>query len=116
MSILAAMVPVWVKLAVVGGVALAAFGGYQAWAYHERAIGAANLEAANAKAVVAQQARDAKLSTALLIKLQEEKTALEKIAAAAGAKIDLQPVEPGSAAEQAAAQAVRCMLDETLCF
>jgi hypothetical protein len=87
-----------------------------AWTYHERAIGAAELEAKNVKAIAAVRESDAKLSESLLIKLQAENTELRRVTTAAGARIDLLPVVEGSPAEQEAAAAVRCMLDKTLCF
>lgn len=103
----------WIPWAA-GAAALVAL--YAGWAYHERSIGAANLEAKNAKAIAAVRESDAKLSESLLVKLQAQKTALERVAANAGAKIDLAPVVEGTPAEQEAAAAVRCMLDKTLCF
>lgn len=97
----------------IGGIVVLAvgiFGGYQGWAYHERTLGAAQVEAANQKAIVAQQAKDAKASAALLVQLQAKVTALSDIAAKAGQKIDLEPPAPGSQQKTDAAEAIRAML------
>lgn len=106
----------WLPWALGAALAASLVGGYFMWQSHQRAIGAADLKARNAKAIAAVRESDAKLSAALLVKLQAEKAALEKVATAAGARIDLLPVVPGTPAEQEAAAAVRCMLDKTLCF
>lgn len=111
MGALLALVPLPWKIGGIVFLALAAFGSYQGWAYHERTLGAAKVEAANAKAIVKQQEKDAKQSTALLVQLQAKVTALSDIAAKAGQKIDLEPVLPGSPQEQDAAEAIRAMLD-----
>lgn len=85
------------------------------WAYHERELGAAKVEASNFAALAAQNLKDAATNQKLAVELQAKVTQLEAIAAAGGAKIDLLPIEPGSPADEAAAAAVRCMLDEKLC-
>ncbi len=107
---LLALIPLPWKIGGIVAIGLALFGGYEGWAYHERTLGAAKLEAANQKAIVAQQAKDAKLSTALLVKLQAENTQLQAIATKGIGKIDLEPVQPGSPQEQDAAEAIRSML------
>lgn len=91
------------------------FGGYEAWAYHERSLGAAKVEASNFAALAAQNLKDAATNQKLAVALQAKITQLEAIAAAGGAKIDLLPIEPGSPADEAAAATVRCMLDASLC-
>lgn len=105
-------------LKVLSGVAvlLLVTGLYFGWQHHQREIGAAKVEASNAKAIAAQNAKDAKLKEALAIKLQARVKQLEDVTVAAGQKIDEIPIEPGSEVDNAAAEAVRCMLDETLCF
>lgn len=110
MGALLALVPLPWKIGAAVGLALALWGGYEAFVYHERSLGAAKLEAANAKAIVAQQAKDAKQSAALLVVLQARNTQLEAIATKAGAQIALEPVLPGSPQEQDAAEAIRAML------
>lgn len=110
MGALLALVPLPWKIGAAVGLLLALVGGYEAWAWHERTLGAADLAAANAKAIVVQQAADAKTSAALLVKLQAQNTQLQAIATAAGQKIALDPVVPGSQAEQDAAEAIRAML------
>lgn len=112
---MAAIPLVWKIGGIVALIALL-IGGYEGWAYHERSLGAAELAAKNAQAIIKQKEAAAKLSASLLVKLQAEKTALQSVAEKAGAKIDLEPVVEGSPAEQDAAAAVRCMLDKTLCF
>lgn len=110
MGAILALIPLPWKLGAVAALLLSLFGGYEAWAYHERSLGAAKLEAANQKAIVDQQAKDAKQSAALLVQLQAKVTALSDIATKAGQKIDLEPVLPGSPQEQDAAEAIRAML------
>lgn len=110
MGALLKLVPLPWKIGGIVFLALTVFGSYQAWAYHERSLGAAKVEAANQRAIVTQQAKDAKQSAALLVQLQAKVTALSEIAAKAGQKIDLEPVLPGSPQEQDAAEAIRAML------
>jgi|GEM_PF-5567442 len=109
------LIPLPWKIGASIGLLIALWGGYEAWAYHERSLGAANLAAKNAQAIAKQQAEDAALNRKLAIALQARVTQLEAVATAAGQKIDQDPVEPGSQADVDAAAAVRCMLDKTLC-
>lgn len=110
MSFLTKLLPSWVPLALGALLAAGLVGAYFAWQDHERTLGAAKVEAADAKAVAAQATKDAKLSAALAVKLQGQVSQLQTIAAAGGQRIDLEPMQPGSAAEIDAAKAVRCML------
>lgn len=91
------------------------FGAYEAWAYHQRELGAAQVEASNMAAIAQQNLKDAVLNKQLAVKLQARVTQLESVAQAAGQAIDLQPVDPGTPADDAAAAAVNCMLDENQC-
>jgi len=88
---------------------------YFGWQYHERALGAAQVEASNMAALAQQNLKDAALNKALAVKLQARVTQLEAAAQNANQKIDLDPVEPGSQADDDAAAAVNCMLDATTC-
>lgn len=112
---LLALIPLPWKIGGIVFLALAAFGGYQGWAYHERTLGAAKVEAEDARAVAAKAKADAALSAKLAVTLQANLTKTQAAANAGNAKIELEPVEPGSQAEIDAAEAVRCMLDKTLC-
>jgi hypothetical protein len=108
--------PAWLlKIApyVIGLVLLV--GAYEAWAYHERTLGAAAIEKSNLEALAAQNLKDAATNKALAVKLQARITQLESVAQAAGRAIDLQPVDPGTPADEAAASAVNCMLDQSTC-
>lgn len=107
---LLALIPLPWKIGGAIGLLVVIGGFVTGFIYHERSLGAAELEAANAKAIVAQQAKDAKQSAALLVQLQAKVTALSDIASKAGQKIDLEPVQPGSPQEQDAAEAIRAML------
>lgn len=115
MSLLGKMLPAWVPLAV-GAVLLAgAVGGYFEWRAHQRALGAALVEASDAKAVAAQAVADKAAATKLLITLQANLTKMQATTAAGTAKIDLEPVVPGSPAEADAAATIRCLLQKTDC-
>ena len=115
MSELLKLIPMPWKIGAGIGLLLALWGGYEAWAYHEQSLGEAKLAAKNAQAIAKQQAEDAALNRKLAIQLQAQLAKTQAIAAAAGQKIDQDPVEEGSPAEVDAAEAVRCMLDKTLC-
>jgi hypothetical protein len=90
-------------------------GAYFAWASHERKLGAAEVEASNAEAIAMQNLKDAALNKKLAIALQVKVDQLEAIARKAGVSIDLQPVDPGSPADEMAAAAVNCMLEPSTC-
>ncbi len=108
-------IPLAWKIGAIAALVALIAGGYFAWRGHERALGAAAVELADAKAVAAQQAKDAVLNRQLAVKLQARVTLLEDIAAQGGRRIENTPLEPGSDAEAAAAATVRCMLDPALC-
>lgn len=95
--------------------AVVAFGLYEGWAYHERTLGAAEVNTSNLEALAAQNLKDAATNKKIAIELQAKLTKLQSVAQAAGTKIDADPVEPGSQADIDAAAAVNCMLDETTC-
>jgi uncharacterized iron-regulated protein len=107
-ALLAKAIPYIVGLLLITGV-------YAGWAYHERELGAAKVEASNMAAIALQNQKDAALNKALAVKLQVRITQLESIAQAAGQKIDQEPIDPGSPADADAAAAVNCMLDQTQC-
>ncbi len=101
--LLAKVLPYVLGLLLVGGL-------YFGWAYHERKLGAAEIEKSNAEAIAAQNMKDAVLNKQLAIKLQARVTQLEEIARRGNQSIDAAPVDPGSAADEAAAAAVNEML------
>ena len=64
-----------------GGVLLLALtGAYFGWQHHERMLGAAAIEAADAKALAQQKTKDAELSAALVTDLQNKLTNREATA------------------------------------
>lgn len=95
--------------------ALLIAGVYFGWAAHEKQLGAAEVEASNMAAIAQQNLKDAVLNKQLAVKLQARVTQLEAIAQAAGQAIDQQPIDPGTPADEAAASAVNCMLDQNQC-
>lgn len=90
-------------------------GVYFGWQYHERALGAAQVEASNMAAIAQQNLKDAVLNKNLAVKLQARVSQLEAAAQAGNQAIDMAPVDPGSPADEAAAAAVNCMLDPATC-
>lgn len=90
-------------------------GVYFGWQYHERKLGAAEVEASNMAAIAQQNLKDAVLNKNLAIKLQARVTQLEEIARQGNQNIDAAPVDPGSPADEAAAAAVNCMLSPETC-
>lgn len=92
------------------GIALVT-GLYFGWQQHERALGAANVEASNFAAIAQQNMKDAVLSKQIAIKLQARVSQLEAAAQQGNAAIDLAPPDPGSPADEAAAAAVNAMLE-----
>jgi hypothetical protein len=90
-------------------------GAYFGWAAHEKKLGAAEVEASNMAAIAQQNLKDAALNKALAVKLQARVTQLEEIARQGNQNIDAAPVDPGSPADEAAAKAVNCMLDQSQC-
>ncbi len=95
--------------------AIVLFGAYEAWGYHERELGKKEIEASNMAAIAMQNQKDAALNKKLAVQLQAKVDQLEQIARNAGANIDLQPVDPGSPADEMAAAAVNCMLEPSSC-
>src|SRR5436189_151148 len=68
----------------IGGIAILIVmlaGGYAAWTYHQREIGAAKVIAADAEAVARQKAKDAETSARLVNELEAKNRALEASAA-----------------------------------
>lgn len=103
-ALLAKAIPYIVGLLLVTGV-------YFGWQYHERELGAAQVEASNMAAIAMQNQKDAALNKALAVKLQARVSQLESVAQAAGTKIDQEPIDPGSPADADAAAAVNQMLE-----
>lgn len=60
------IIPLWMKAAAVAFVLSVVIGGFFAWRAHERAIGAAAVEAADAKALAEREKKDADLNRRLL--------------------------------------------------
>ena len=71
------LIPLTWKIGAGIGLLLALFGGYEAFVYHERALGAARVEAADAKALAKQLADDKALSDSIVAKQQIALSALE---------------------------------------
>lgn len=90
-------------------------GVYFGWASHEKALGAAQIEASNMAEIAMQNQKDAATNKKIAVQVQAQKTQVEAKAQAAGVKIDTDPVEPGSQADIDAAAAVNCMIDEATC-
>ncbi len=109
------MIPLPWKIGGIAFVLLVLAGAYFGWQAHERLLGAAAVELADAKAVAAQAVRDREAAAKLLVTLQANLTRMQAIASAGNAKIDLEPVVPGSPAEIDAAAAIRCLLQKTDC-
>ncbi len=106
------LIPLPWKIAGIAFVVLVLAGAYFGWQAHERALGAAAVELADAKAVAAQAVKDKAEATKLLVTLQANLTKMQATTNAGNAKIDLEPVVPGSAAEADAAAAIRCLLQK----
>jgi hypothetical protein len=87
-----ALIPTAWKLG--GAVLLVALvvGGYFAWAHHQRALGAAAVEIADAKAVAAQKEKDAALSADLVAQREARIRQLEADARQPRAAIQRAPV------------------------
>lgn len=110
-----AAIPIAWKIGAASLLVVLLAGCYAAWTYHQRAIGAERVIAADQKAIADQAKIDARLNEKIAVQLQARVTSLESIADAAGRKISAAPVVPGSQAEIDAAAAVRCLLDASLC-
>lgn len=77
MGFLLKLLPSWVPLALGALLIAGLVGGYFAWAAHQRAIGAAAVEVADAKAIAKQKEEDAKLSAKLVADREARIRALE---------------------------------------
>lgn len=79
----------------IGGIVLLialVVGGYAAWAHHQRALGAAAVELADAKAIAVQKEKDAELSAALVAKREDRIRQLEADAQQPRAVVQRAPV------------------------
>ena len=95
MSFLFKLLPSWVPLALGGLLVAGLVAGYFGWQHHERALGAALVEAADAKAVAEQREKDARLSAELVARQAAELDALRNRAATIITRIERVPVTTG---------------------
>lgn len=77
MGVLFKLLPSWVPLALGGLLIAGLIGGYFVWRGQQREIGRQEIIAADAKAIAVQKEADAKLSAALVVKLDAKNRALE---------------------------------------
>lgn len=112
MGALFGLIPLPWKIGGMVFLALAAFGAYEGWAYHERSLGAAGVTAADKKELDAQQGKDDILSTKEVEATRAKTNALDAVAKPAEDKIK---ADTPDQADADAAKAVACMLDKSKC-
>lgn len=95
MSLLDGLIPPWVKLAAIGVLLVALVGGFFALKSSWQAEGAAKVIAADQKAVLEQQAKDAKLSAELVASQAAKIAALQDKVQTIITRIDHAPSTSG---------------------